>query len=104
MKMVTKQDLINIGVNPSKILTIDYPVALINDMPCMAKQYSVDKLEDLLKLDWISDIHNGGAGYIFMYDSSSFDERQKLLDKSINILPNDTYVLRVFSKCEEEKK
>jgi hypothetical protein len=102
MKLVSKQDLINIGIDPLKILTIDYPVALLNDMPCIAKSYSVDKLEDLFKLDWISDIHNGGAGYIFMYDSPSFNERQKLLDESMKIITTDNYVLRVFSNNKKE--
>ena len=75
---------------------------LINNKVFTATAMKFNKLEDVLKLDWINDINKGDAGLIILYGNSSFETfletKQGEFDKFGIEGVDQNFILRTFSK------
>jgi hypothetical protein len=88
--VVTKQNLIDMGIKEDRIVVFDIPTCVVNKNIMVCKAHKYRNLDDLKNEAFIKDMIDG-AGFIFMY----YDDN--CIYKNCNE-PREGYILRLFEK------
>jgi len=68
MQIVTKNQLIELGIPSERIMTVQTPIILIGTGPKVVDSFNFPSLEELSKSEWFGNMKNAGVFVICEYE------------------------------------